>query len=176
MKRSSLQVKFLIAFYVAISFVFTYGCHQRMGGYTAVSSISKKGFARNREQLLSMDGQQVNVWGYVDHSNMYGDQKTRALLGEWWGGDGPTPNTWRFDLKGEAGDRAGHSIQVIAPNDGGRDALLRAFSADARAEKPTRVFLTGKLRVFDAPTNFRLSTGFFIEVGSTDAIRLDLPK
>ena len=134
MKRICLHVKFLIIFFVAVSSVFTYGCHERMGDCTAVSSISQNGFARNREQLLSMAGQQVKVWGYVDPSNMYGDEQTRKLLGEWWSGDGPTPDTWRFDLKGEAGDRAGHSIQVIVPNDGGRDALLRAFSADARAD------------------------------------------
>jgi hypothetical protein len=145
-------------------------------GYTSVSSISQGGFARNEAELQDIQGQEIKLWGYVDHSNLYGDDSAKQILQEWWGGEGPTANTWRFNLKGQLNDAAGQSFSIQVPNDGGRDELLRAFLADARAQRPTKVFVTGRLFLFDAPTNATTYQGIYLEVQSSQYVSLDSSK
>lgn len=160
---------------IASVLVLIHGCHKQIGDYIALSSVSKEGFARNREQAIRANGQQIRVWGYVDHQNIYANNG-EGILHEWWSGDGPTPTTWRFNLKAKPDDKTGHSIWVIAPNDQGRDALLRAFLGDARAGRPTRVFVEGKILIFDAPANFGLFTGLSVEAESTNRILLKISE
>jgi hypothetical protein len=62
---------------------------------------------------------------------------------------------------------------VRVPNDPGRDQLLWAFAADARAGRPTRVFVTGRIYPFVAPTNTSTLTGLYLEPRSSREIRLD---
>ena len=152
------------------------GCQQQVGDYVAASSISRNGFARDGEQMRSLDGQVVKLWGFVDHANLYGDEGAKAILGDWWGGDGPDASTWRFNLKAQADDAAGSSFAVTVPNDAGRDALLRRFVADAQAQQPTKVFVAGRLSTFDAPSSDRVRTGWTMEVQSSDDILLESPS
>jgi hypothetical protein len=123
-----------------------------------------------------MGGQEVKVWGFVDHGNLYGDESAKEILGDWWSGEGLSPTTWRFDPKANADDEAGHSFSVYVPNDPGRDDLLKTFVADARAGKPTRVFVTGRVFTFDAPTNVTPLTGLYLELQSSDDILLEVPE
>ena len=148
-------------------------CQQSVGDYVAASSISKDGFARNGQQVRALDGQVVKLWGYVDQGNIYGDEGARAILGDWWSGAGPDASTWRFNLKAHAGDATGQSFAVIVPNDEGRDELLRQFVADAQAQRPTKVYLTGTLSTFDAPANNRSLTGLTMELQSSGDIIVD---
>ena len=67
---------------------------------------------------------EVRVWGYVDAHNLFATG-AQALLGEWWGGDGPSIVQWRFNLKANPDDQPGHSVPVSVPEDPQRDALLR---------------------------------------------------
>ena len=152
------------------------GCNGQVGDYTAASSISKGGFARNGEELRALADQEVKLWGFVDHSNMYGDEGAKAILGDWWSGAGPDATTWRFNLKARAGDAAGKSFAVYVQNDEGRDELLRRFVEDASAGRPTRVFLTGRIVIFDAPTNNATLTGLTLELQSSDDVLLALPE
>lgn len=99
----------------------------------------------------------------------------RRILAEFWSGDGPHPATWRFDLKAEANDAAGHSFAVHVPDDEGRDDILRAFVADALARRPTRVFLKGRLFTFAAPTNAVSLTGLNMEIESSKDIQFRPP-
>lgn len=147
------------------------GCNEPTGGYEAASVISGDGFARNGEAMRAAEGREIRLWGYVDHANLYGDAGARRILAEFWSGDGPRPATWRFDLKAEANDAAGHSFAVHVPNDEGRDDILRAFVADARARRPTRVFLKGRLFTFAAPTNAVSLTGLNMEIESSKDIQ-----
>jgi hypothetical protein len=78
-------------------------------------------------------------------------------------------------MKAEAGDKAGNSFSVLVPNDPGRDELLKAFVADANAQRPTRVFVKGTLRTLDAPTNTGALTGLTMAVGSSNDILLEPP-
>jgi hypothetical protein len=151
------------------------GCSRQIGGYEAASSISRNGFARDGEAMRKLDGQEITVWGFVDHANMYGDASAKEILGDWWGGDGPDAGTWRFNLKAREGDKRGDSFSVLVPNDPGRDDLLKAFVADANAQKPTKVFVKGKLHTFDAPTNTSALTGLSLELESSDDILLGPP-
>jgi heat shock protein HslJ len=141
--------------------------------YMAASSISKDGFAINDEEMRQLDGQEVMLWGYVDHGNIYGDEGAKTILGDWWSGAGPDAATWRFNLKARAGDAAGKSFAVTIPNDAGRDELLRRFVADAQAQQPTRVFVTGWLTTFEAPSGDRVRTGLMLDVQSSSNIRPD---
>lgn len=163
----------IIALVVAAS---SFGCVKSAGDYLSVSSLARNGFAKSNEAIRKLDGREVRVWGFVDLRNLYADASARPILGDWWSGKGPDAATWRFDLMGEAGDGAGRGVQVHVPNDGGRDDLLRAFLAHARAGTPTRVFVEGRLLTFDAPTNAITLTGLYLNVESSQAIRLGPPE
>ena len=66
--------------------------------------------------------------------------------------------------------------KVRVPNDPGRDNLLRTFVADAKAGRPTKVFVKGTLHAFDAPTNGITLTGLYLELGSSGDICLELKE
>ena len=155
---------------------FLVGCNSQIGDYTAASSISKDGFARDEQQMIELHGQEIKLWGFVDHSNLYGDESARAILEDWWSGNGPDASTWRFNLKAGENDEAGHSFAVYVPNDPGRDDLLRVFLADAKAQRPTKVFVTGKLFTYEAPTNTASLTGIYLEVQSSNEVLLEPPQ
>lgn len=143
-------------------------CDDRIGNFMPASSISRNGFAKDAR----LAGQWVAVWGFVDAHNLYGDASARTILGDWWSGDGPDATTWRFGLKARAEDAAGRSFPVHVPNDPGRDALLRVFVADARAQRPTRVFVRGRVDTFDAPANLTRRTGLSLHTGTSGDISL----
>jgi hypothetical protein len=125
--------------------------------------------------MRRLDGQEIKVWGFVDSGNIYGDADAKEILGALWSSEGPDAATWRFNLKADPDDKTGNSFPVLVPNDPGRDELLRAFVADANAQRPTRVFVTGKLHTFDAPTNTGALTGLTIELRSSNDILLEPP-
>ena len=150
------------------------GCDGRIGNYVAASSISTNGFARNDNGLRNADGQTIQIWGFVDHRNMYGNDGAKKILEEWWSGDGSS-TSWSFNLKGEEHDEPGHSFAVHVPNDQGRDGLLRVFLKDARERRPTKVFLKGKIFTFDAPMNFGVGTGLNMELQSSRDVLLEPP-
>jgi hypothetical protein len=166
--------KYLSLMLLAVAIVLA-GCGKQTGDYIAASSISRNGFAKDAEAMRKLDSQEIMVWGFVDSSNIYGDAGAKAILGDWWSGDGPNATTWRFNLKAEAGDKAGNSFAVLAPNGPGRDELLKAFAAGATAQRPTRVFVTGKAHTFDAPTNGVQLTGLWVAARSSNDIRLEPP-
>ena len=151
------------------------GCNEQKGGYIAASSISKNGFARNGDAMRKVQGRDIRVWGFVDHSNLYGDEGAKVILQEWRSGEGPDAATWRFNLKAYANDQAGQSFAVRVPNDPGRDDLLKAFLREARAHTPTKVFVKGKLFTFAAPANSAVLTGLYLELASSHSIKLGLP-
>jgi len=151
------------------------GCNRQIGDYTAASSISKDGFARDEQQIRKLQGEEIKLWGFVDHSNLYGDAGVKTILGDWWSGDGPDASTWRFNLKADENDVAGDSFPVYVLNDQGRDDLLRLFLADAQAQRSTKVFVTGRIFPFDAPTNVASLTGLYMEVQSSNDILLEPP-
>jgi hypothetical protein len=155
---------------------FLAGCSRQIGDYQAASSISKDGFARNEQQMSELNGQEIKLWGFVDHSNLYGDEGTKAILEDWWSGEGPDASTWRFNLKAGENDEAGHSFPVYVPNDDGRDNLLRLFLADAKEQRPTKVFVMGKIFTYEAPTNIASQTGLYMELQSSNDIQLESPE
>ncbi len=165
-------------FWVLVLAVLMTGCDNSADEYFAESyipvfSMSEGGFARNETELQDIQSQEIKLWGYVDHRNMYGNQSAEQILQEWWSGEGPTAGTWSFNLKGHPNDPAGQSFSVRVPDDAGRDQLLRAFVADARAQKPTQVFVTGQLFTFEAPTNVTTHQGLYLEVESSQDIALE---
>lgn len=147
-------------------------CDGRIGDYVPVSSLADAGFARDVEAARRLEGREIAMWGFVDHANIYAEPSTRSILGEWWSGEGPDGASWRFHLAAAADDPAGRSVPVTMPNDAGRDALLARFAADARAGRPTRVFLRARLFTFDAPANFHRRLGLAIAADSSAAVRL----
>jgi hypothetical protein len=151
------------------------GCKERVGEYLPVAAIAPNGFLSDERTAAEMHGREVRLWGFVDQGNLYGDADAKRVLGEWWSGEGPDADTWRFGLKAGQDDPVGHSLPVNVPNDAGRDALLAAFRADAESGRPTRVFLQGQLKTYAAPTQFRSLTGIVIEVPSSSAVRLYAP-
>ncbi len=167
--------KYLSLIIILIVTTFLAGCNEQVGDYMAASSISRDGFARDEKEMRELDGQEVKIWGFVDHANMYGDEGAKGVLEDWWSGDGPSATTWRFNLKAREDDEAGHSFPVHVPNDPGQDDLLNVFLADARAQKPTKVFVKGRIFAFDAPTNALPLTGLYLELESSYDILLEPP-
>lgn len=168
------MTRYLIAFVLVIAASLA-GCDERVGDYVAASSIAKNGFASDRKGMRNVIGEMIQVWGFVDHGNLYGDTGAKRILQEWWAGDGPDAATWRFDLKSRAQDAVGSSFAIRVPNDRGRDDLLRRFVQDARAGRPTKVFLTGGLFTFNAPTQVRGMTGLYLELQSSQDVQCDAP-
>jgi uncharacterized protein len=152
-----------------------FSCSNQAGDYLAASSISRFGFAKNHDQILAWQGKKIRIWGYVDHQNLYGDESAKQILGEWWSGYGPDSRTWRFNLKAKQNDPAGRSFAVFVAEDPGRDEMLKIFLADARAGRPTKVYLEGSLLTFDAPTNLRPLHGLRMQLQSSRDIQLNLP-
>jgi hypothetical protein len=138
---------------------------------TPASAISARGFAVHGFDAPSGVGRALTLRGYVDPANLYGDAGAKAILGEWWSGDGPDPSTWRFNLKAHAGDGAGQSFPVHIASDAGRDELLHAMVADARAGRPTPVVVRGTVTTFDAPMNMVTRRGLLMTVGSSRDVR-----
>lgn len=155
---------------------FLVGCGGQIGDYIAGSSISENGFARDEQEMNELEGQEVKIWGFVDHANLYGDEGAKEILEEWWSGEGPSATSWRFNLKAREDDEAGQSFAVHVPNGEGRDDLLQAFVADARAREPTKVFVKGRIFTFDAPANAILLTGLYMELQSARDILLEPPE
>jgi len=152
------------------------GCDERTSDYIAVSSISQHGFARSPEEMRKVHGRVIKLWGFVDHGNLYGDDGAKKILEEWWSGEGPGTTSWRFNLMAKVDDGTGRSFAVHVPNDQRRDDLLKAFLADARGGRPTRVFVQGRIFTFDAPTNVVPLTGLYMELRSSQDILLQSPE
>jgi hypothetical protein len=149
------------------------GCGERVGEYLPVSAIARGGFVTAERAVAEVHGREVRLWGFVDQGNLYGDAEAKRVLGEWWSGEGPDPDHWRFDLKAQSDDPVGSSFAVLVPNDAGRDDLLARFVADARARRATKVFVTGRLFRFHAPTQMLDRTGLYLQLRSSQDIRLD---
>ena len=145
--------------------LFLGGCKDKpIAGYIPASSFSKKGFAKNREQVLALRGKVLKVWGYVDGGNVFPKD---------WGDN--QPGKWRFKLKAKPSDDVGQSFSIHIPVDDRHDELVALFEATDFADKPTRVFVTGKLSTFDAPMNFVRKTGLSMDVNSSIDIFLKAP-
>jgi hypothetical protein len=64
---------------------------------------------------------------------------------------------------------------VLVPNDAGQEDLLGRLVADARARRATKIFVTGRLFTFHAPTQTLDLTGLYLQLRSSQDIRLDSP-
>jgi hypothetical protein len=162
----------LLAAYVA---VWLSGCNQLpedLLPVLPVSRIADGGFARDPQALARWEHKEIRLSGYVDHGNLYGGLTARRILQDRWAGDGPAPGVWRFDLKAWPDDPVGRSFAVRVPDDPGSGDLLRRMAADARAQRPTKVVVTGRLHRFDAPTQAAVLTGLKLVVRSSADVRI----
>lgn len=161
---------------LCLSILVTAGCGSQINGYLPVSGIAREGFLSGQGHSLSAQGRQIKLWGYVDHGNLYGDMNAKRILGEWWSGEEPRSGTWRFNLKAADDDAVGHSFAVFVANDPERQQILERFVADARAQRPTPVYVRGELFRFEAPTQARDLTGIYMEVTSSADIKFEPPR
>ena len=149
-------------------------CSEPLPGSVPVSSFTHSGFVSSEGRVESLLGREIAIWGFVDQQNLFGDDDTKLILGDWWAGYGPDSAIWQFKLKAHENDHAGQSFAVQVPNDLLRDDLLRLFVRDAEAGQPTKVYLTGIISTFPAPTNARTLLGLSMELQSSRDIRLGL--
>ncbi len=142
------------------------GSHRQRGDYLAVASIT-------RGQKLNADGNEIKVWGFVDHSNIFANG-AQQILEQCWAGDCSAPAQWRFSIKsGQNAETGSGHFSVYAPNDQGRDALLKAFLADAKAGRPTEVFVKGRVSAAKLHSNFSSHVHVRIDVTSSQDILLE---
>jgi len=148
------------------------GCDEPADGNIPASRIAEGGFASEPGRLQRWLDREIRLSGYVDHGNLYGDTAARQILQEWWGGDGPAPDVWRFDLKASPDDPVGHGFAVHVGSDAGTAELLRRLVDDARAGRPTWVSVRGRLRTFAAPTQAARLTGLYVVAGASSDVSL----
>jgi len=160
------------ALVLAIAALSITGYDEQYGDYTPAKAIARDGFFIDQRAAAEASGQEIKLWGFVDHGNLYGDAGAKQILEEWWAGEGPDAATWQFNLKAGADDAVGRSFEVYVPNDAERDDLLRTFVMHARARRPTKVFVKGRIYTFEAPTQISDLTGLYLEVRSSQDIRL----
>ena len=152
------------------------GCNGQIGEYLPLSEIVRNGFVGDEGEVEELRGRELRLWGFVDQGNLYGDADAKRVLGEWWSGDGPDADTWRFNLKAKSSDPVGRSFAVLVPNDEGRECRLQRFATDARARRATKVFVTGRLFTFHAPTQTLDLTGVYLRLSSSQDIRFNPPS
>ena len=87
-----------------------------------------------------------------------------------------SPEKWRFHLKAKPWDDVGQSFPIHVPVDDGHDELVALFVANDLMDKPTRVFVTGRISTFDAPMNFVFKTGLSMKLNSSKDILLKEPN
>ena len=147
-------------------------CYDKSRTDFAATELTRRGFVRDQVRARGLEGHTIRVSGFVDHANLYGDRGAREILGDWWSGEDNDPATWRFKLKAHPNDEAGHSFAVHVRNDPDRRALLSAIAEDARVGRATKVYVTGTLRTFAAPTNAVMQTGIYLEVKTSSGVEL----
>lgn len=76
--------------------------------------------ASDEGTVAELQGREVRLWRFVDQGNLHGEAVAKRVLGEWWSGEGPDPDYWRFDLKACPDDPVGNAFAVLVPNDAGR--------------------------------------------------------
>jgi predicted small lipoprotein YifL len=54
------------------------GCGERVGEYLPVSAIARGGFVGDDRTVAEVHGQDVRLWGFVDHGNLYGDAEAAS--------------------------------------------------------------------------------------------------
>ena len=124
--------------------------------YFEVSDLLQKGFARKPNKLKAMEGTVLALQGFVDVGNIEEDSK---------------PGKWRIKVKSRPGDGTGHSFEVIVPRYPGYKAHIQSILKNDRNNIPTRVFVRGRLELFDAPMNFSTRTGIVIHVQDPHSLR-----
>lgn len=61
-----------------------------IASYLPVAAIARNGFVRDKGAVAEAQGREIHLWGFVDSGNLYGDEDTRRVLGDWWSGEGPS--------------------------------------------------------------------------------------
>ena len=115
----------------------------------AAAEIARDGFARDPQAVRAMVGQRIEVRGFVDHGELYRDSGARAILAEYWSGEGTTPGTWRFDLK------SADALARLPPSDradGPQPKANRAAISSSRTPKARLSTATGRLCARRAPS------------------------
>ena len=145
------------AIFIAVVTLMTSGCSRWIDDFAPATSISNRGFATRSAVAKYANGSAVKIWGYVDYGNIAYD---------------PASTHWSFKLKANAKDAVGESFRIRAPKDSGHQELIKRFRSSEAAGKSTTVLVEGKLYTFDAPTNFKMLTGLYVETSKSDAIRI----
>jgi hypothetical protein len=143
-------------------------------GYYPLSSLVKRGFARDRDYVRNLDGRTIRVKGYLDFANIAVDPALLDKPVDGWDipRDGESSH---FDLKARASDEAGESIRVWLVEDSMQFRPLFAKLGDIVADdrRNALIRVQGKVKVFEAPTNFVRLVGFVINVESPEQVDVD---
>jgi len=135
--------------------------------------LARHGYAIDPALIRSLDGRRLTIWGYLDVANIaVRRDRFPGLERGWW--LPPTAPHPYFDLKSRIDDKTGESTRVlIVANEQAFRPFFQRLLTLARRDPPgLRIEVTGTLRPFEAPTNFRSATGFVVEVDDPAGIRL----
>jgi len=130
-----------------------------IGEYQSVTQLYNSCPGKCGEQL-ACEGQLVNVWGYLDEHNVFEHSQSdyeieRFLIAE------------RLDSQGFG---KGKVIEVY-PSQGRNNADL--FDKVNEVEESSRIFITGTVKGYDAPTNITCERLISLEIQGEDNVDID---
>lgn len=130
-----------------------------IGEYKSIPQLYDSCPGKCGEQL-ACEGQLVKVWGYLDQHNIFDNSQSdheveRFLIAE------------QLDSQGFG---KGKGIEVY-PFQGGNTASL--FAKLNEVEESSRIFITGIVKGYDAPTNFTCERLISLEIQGEDNVNIE---
>jgi hypothetical protein len=125
-----------------------------IAGYKHLESITHDGFAKDKNEILKLNGKVVKIWGYLDLDNV----STCGL------------KSWYFSLKSDKNLEAGKSIHINTPAEYSFAPIYNSIRQMQKTQQQRAVLIKGTLHTFEAPTNFSTLKGVEIDVNSPEDI------
>jgi len=146
------MMRYLLSFFFLISL---FGCSKTLppiGTYISLSTITSNGVAKDEENIKKLEGKVVQVWGFIDPSNIFTEENCFSL----------------FALKDDD-IGMGVNIELI----GDKFLYINLFEKlNGLGERRVEVLLQGVLKLYKRNYNFNSSLGVTIEVTTPNDIRI----
>ena len=158
MKPKMRKWSFASRFIVMLLLVVSCNRSNAIGDYQSAGDLFKNCPGECGE-AMACDGQLVKVWGYLDTHNIFdgsqGDEVERFFIAE------------KLDPQG-FGD--GQVIEVHLLQGKDNTSLFEQFTA---VQEPQKIFVTGTLKGYDAPTNLTCEKMLILEVEDASQVTLE---
>jgi hypothetical protein len=141
-------------------------------GYTALADISSGAYVSDKDYIRQREGKQLQVWGYLDFSNISLNKNSIKKQPTWWDEPRDGGKSY-FSLKSYKNNDSGESIRITINTDINQYSdiftTLRDMKEDT-AENHIIILVKGIVRSYTTRFNFNSAMTLTIEVNSPDDI------